>query len=78
MLDYLTSQKDGLIIERLSSPSILELGNWKGARRVERQCPLWVKSGHPTTPCRTSASGGKADIERGLIRNHDLNVRYWG
>ncbi len=29
-----------------------------------RQCPLWVISGHPTTPCRTSAIGGKADIIR--------------
>ncbi len=39
---------------------------------------LWVKSRHPTTPCRTSAIGGKADIGRCLTRNHDLNVRYWG
>ncbi len=36
MLDYPTSQKDGLIIERLSSPNILELGPWNGGCRVER------------------------------------------
>jgi hypothetical protein len=52
-----------------------------GNRRITPQglqCPLWVKSGHPTTPRRTSAIGGKADIGKGLMWNRDPNVRFWG
>jgi len=45
---------------------------------MNRQCPLWVNSGHPAEGRFMSAIGGKADIGRGLTRNHDLNVRYWG
>jgi hypothetical protein len=49
-----------------------------GLRRWKRTLPLWVISGH-AAPCPfMSAFGVIADIGKGLIRNRDLNVRYWG
>ncbi len=47
-------------------------------RGPSRECPLWVKSRHSAPHPFMSAIGGKADIGEGLIRNRDLNVRYWG
>ncbi len=42
------------------------------------ECPLWVKSRHPTPWAFMSAIGGKADIREGLTNFRAANVRYWG